>query len=66
MEGVRVGGENLLSNVKGLKGPFGCLNRAQCGISWGRMGSAKFCWHAARNTRWIASCSDDRSRPTKS
>ena len=40
--------ENLLPNVKGLKGPFGCLTKARYGISWGAMGSAEFCWHAAR------------------
>jgi glutaryl-CoA dehydrogenase len=38
----------LLPNVKGLKGPFGCLNRARYGIAWGAMGAAEFCWHAAR------------------
>lgn len=48
MEGVRVGEDSLLPNVKGLKGPFGCLNRARYGISWGAMGAAEFCWHAAR------------------
>jgi len=39
---------NLLPNTKGLAGPFGCLNRARYGIVWGAMGSAEFCWHAAR------------------
>jgi len=39
---------NLLPNVRGLAGPFGCLNRARYGISWGAMGAAEFCWHAAR------------------
>ncbi|WP_299830113.1 acyl-CoA dehydrogenase [uncultured Roseobacter sp.] len=48
MEGVEVGDEALLPNVQGLKGPFGCLNRARYGISWGAMGAAEFCWHAAR------------------
>jgi glutaryl-CoA dehydrogenase len=38
----------LLPNVAGLKGPFGCLNRARYGIAWGAMGAAEFCWHAAR------------------
>jgi len=38
----------LLPNVKGLAGPFGCLNNARFGISWGAMGAAEFCWHAAR------------------
>ncbi len=40
--------DNLLPNVKGLAGPFGCLNNARYGISWGVMGAAEFCWHAAR------------------
>jgi glutaryl-CoA dehydrogenase len=40
--------ENLLPDVKGLAGPFGCLNNARYGISWGAMGAAEFCWHAAR------------------
>ena len=48
MDGVEVGEEALLPNVEGLKGPFGCLNRARYGIAWGVMGSAEFCWHAAR------------------
>ncbi len=48
MDEVFVPDENLLPNVSGLKGPFGCLNRARYGISWGVMGSAEFCWHAAR------------------
>ena len=48
MEGVEVGEDALLPNVEGLKGPFGCLNRARFGISWGVMGAAEFCWHAAR------------------
>ena len=48
MDGVEVGEDALLPNVSGLKGPFGCLNRARYGISWGVMGSAEFCWHAAR------------------
>jgi len=39
---------NVLPNVKGLKGPFGCLFKARYGISWGAMGAAEFCWHAAR------------------
>ncbi len=39
---------NLLPNVQGLSGPFGCLNRARFGICWGAMGAAEFCWHAAR------------------
>jgi glutaryl-CoA dehydrogenase len=40
--------ENLLPNVKGLAGPFGCLNNARFGIAWGAMGAAEFCWHRAR------------------
>jgi glutaryl-CoA dehydrogenase len=48
MGGVEVGEEALLPNVSGLKGPFGCLNRARYGIAWGAMGAAEFCWHAAR------------------
>jgi glutaryl-CoA dehydrogenase len=48
MDGVEVGEEALLPNVAGLKGPFGCLNRARYGIAWGAMGAAEFCWHAAR------------------
>ncbi|MEL7348911.1 MAG: acyl-CoA dehydrogenase, partial [Pseudomonadota bacterium] len=48
MEGVEVGEDAILPNVEGLKGPFGCLNRARYGISWGAMGAAEFCWHAAR------------------
>jgi len=46
---VFVPSENLLPNVKGLRGPFSCLNKARYGISWGVMGSAEFCWHSARN-----------------
>ena len=48
MDGVIVPEENLLPNVSGLKGPFGCLNRARYGISWGAMGAAEDCWHRAR------------------
>ena len=48
MDGVEVGEDALLPNVEGLKGPFGCLNRARYGISWGVMGAAEFCLHAAR------------------
>jgi len=48
MDGVVVSEEALLPHVEGLKGPFGCLNRARYGISWGVMGAAEFCWHAAR------------------
>lgn len=48
MDGVELGEEALLPHVEGLKGPFGCLNRARYGISWGVLGAAEFCWHAAR------------------
>ena len=48
MDGVEVGEEALLPHIEGLKGPFGCLNRARYGISWGVLGAAEFCWHAAR------------------
>ena len=49
MDDVFVPQENLLPNVKGLKGPFGCLNKARYGIAWGALGAAEFCWQAARN-----------------
>jgi len=48
MDDVFVPDDNYLPNVKGLKGPFGCLNKARFGISWGALGAAEFCWHAAR------------------
>jgi glutaryl-CoA dehydrogenase len=48
MDNVLVPEENLLPNVSGLKGPFGCLNKARYGIAWGALGAAEFCWHAAR------------------
>jgi len=48
MDDVFVPEENLLPNVQGLKGPFGCLNSARYGIAWGALGAAEFCWHAAR------------------
>jgi len=48
MDEVAVGEDALLPHVEGLKGPFGCLNRARYGISWGAMGAAEFCFHAAR------------------
>ena len=48
MDEVEVGEDALLPDVQGLKGPFGCLNRARYGISWGAMGAAEFCLHAAR------------------
>lgn len=47
MDNVFVGDDHLLPNVEGLKGPFGCLNSARYGISWGAMGAAEACWHAA-------------------
>jgi glutaryl-CoA dehydrogenase len=49
MDDVFVPAENLLPNVEGLKGPFGCLNKARYGIAWGALGAAEFCWHAARD-----------------
>ncbi|MBX9739015.1 MAG: acyl-CoA dehydrogenase [Beijerinckiaceae bacterium] len=48
MDGVVAPESALLPNVSGLKGPFGCLNRARYGISWGSMGAAEDCWHRAR------------------
>ncbi len=48
LDDVFVSSDQLLPNVKGLRGPFGCLNRARYGIAWGAMGAAEFCWHAAR------------------
>ena len=47
MDEVRVPEENRLPSAEGLKGPFGCLNKARYGIAWGAMGAAEFCWHAA-------------------
>ena len=49
MDNVFVPEENILPGVSGLSGPFGCLNRARYGISWGSMGAAEFCWHSARD-----------------
>lgn len=49
MDDVYVPEENLLPNVSGLKGPFGCLNNARYGIAWGTLGAAETCWHAARD-----------------
>lgn len=49
MDEVFVPEQNLLPNVAGLKGPFGCLNKARYGIAWGAMGAAEACWHAARS-----------------
>lgn len=48
MDEVFVSDEQILSNVTGLKGPFGCLNKARFGIAWGSLGAAEFCWHSAR------------------
>jgi glutaryl-CoA dehydrogenase len=48
MDNIEVGEDALLPNVEGLKGPFGCLNRARYGIGWGAMGAAEFCYSAAR------------------
>jgi glutaryl-CoA dehydrogenase len=49
MDDVFVPEENLLPNVSGLKGPFGCLNNARFGIAWGTLGAAETCWHTARD-----------------
>ena len=48
MQDVVIPEDNLLPGVEGLKGPFGCLNKARYGIAWGALGAAEFCWHAAR------------------
>jgi glutaryl-CoA dehydrogenase len=48
MDNVLVPKNNILPNVKGLSGPFGCLNKARYGIAWGALGAAEFCWHGAR------------------
>ncbi len=48
MDGVEVSADAMLPGTEGLKGPFGCLNKARYGIAWGAMGAAEFCWHAAR------------------
>ncbi|CUA85308.1 Acyl-CoA dehydrogenase related to the alkylation response protein AidB [Gulbenkiania indica] len=48
MNDVFVPEENAFPEIRGLKGPFGCLNKARYGIAWGAMGAAEFCWHAAR------------------
>ena len=49
MKNVFVPEENILPNIQGLKGPFGCLNKARYGIAWGALGAAEFCWTAARD-----------------
>ena len=48
MDDVFVPEDNLFPEIRGLAGPFGCLNKARYGIAWGSMGAAEFCWHAAR------------------
>jgi len=48
MDEVFVPDENMFPEIKGLRGPFGCLNKARYGIAWGKLGAAEFCWHAAR------------------
>ncbi|MGM7448116.1 acyl-CoA dehydrogenase [Idiomarina sp. ST20R2A10] len=48
MGGVEVSEDHIFPEVKGLKGPFSCLNKARYGIAWGSLGAAEFCWHAAR------------------
>ncbi len=48
MDEVFVPEDNAFPDIRGLKGPFGCLNKARYGIAWGAMGAAEFCWHAAR------------------
>ncbi|MDP7214532.1 MAG: acyl-CoA dehydrogenase [Rhodospirillales bacterium] len=48
MDGVFVPEDNIFADLEGLKGPFGCLDKARYGISWGALGAAEFCWHAAR------------------
>jgi glutaryl-CoA dehydrogenase len=60
MDNVEVGEDALLPNVEGLKGPFGCLNRARYGIAWGVMGAAEFCWPPRANTASTASSSAGR------
>ena len=49
LDEVAIGEDALLPHVEGLKGPFSCLNKARYGISWGALGAAEFCWHAARS-----------------
>ena len=57
MDDVFVPEENMLPNVQGLKGPFGCLNKARYGIAWGALGAAEFCWHAGRQYTLTANSS---------
>jgi glutaryl-CoA dehydrogenase len=49
LDQVAVSADQILPGVRGLKGPFGCLNKARYGIAWGAMGAAEFCWHTARD-----------------
>jgi glutaryl-CoA dehydrogenase len=56
--------ENAFPEVRGLKGPFTCLNSARYGIAWGALGAAEDCWHRAASTRWTASSSAARWPPT--
>ena len=63
MDEVFVPEERMLPGVKGLRGPFSCLNKARFGIAFGRS-APPICWHAARSTCSIASSSAGRSRPT--
>ena len=64
LDDVMVPDENMLPNVTGLGGPFGCLNKARYGIAWGAMGAAEFCWMRRATTPWTASSSAGRSPPT--
>ena len=48
LDRVEIPAENMFPDIKGLGGPFGCLNKARFGICWGALGAAEFCWHAAR------------------
>ncbi len=49
MDGVEIPEDNAFPHIEGLKGPFGCLNKARYGIAWGTLGAAEFCWHTARD-----------------
>ena len=64
MDGVFCPEENAFPEVRGLKGPFTCLNSARYGIAWGALGAAEDCWHRARHTSSTASSSAARSPPT--
>jgi glutaryl-CoA dehydrogenase len=65
MQDVFVPADKMLPGVKGLGGPFGCLNNARYGIAWGALGAAEFCWHARASIRWIANSSVGRWRQTQ-